>query len=123
MTPATHTLFAEGEGQGQPQQPPGGGMGGPLGPMFMIVMVMMFVFIVVMPAMNRRQRREQEAMLAGIKRGSKILTNAGIVGVVVTAKEGEDEIVIKSEDARLRIKRSVVVQVLGSDEAEAAKTA
>ena len=39
-----------------------------------------------------------------------------------SAKDGEDEIVILSEDARLRIKRNTVLQVLGSDEAEAAKT-
>jgi hypothetical protein len=40
---------------------------------------------------------------------------------VVSAKEGEDEVVIRSEDTRLRIKRNVIVQLLGSDEAEAAK--
>ena len=116
----THTLFAQdgdapaAEGGGEQQQPPGL-FGGPLGPMFMIVMIMMFVFIVVMPAMNRRQKREQEAMFASIKRGSKVLTNAGIVGIVVTATEGSDEIVIKSEESRLRIKRSVVVQVGDTD--------
>ena len=41
--------------------------------------------------------------------------------MVVSAKDGEDEIVIRSEDSKFRIKRNVVVQVLGADEAEAAK--
>ena len=65
---------------------------------------------------------EQQALLASVKRGTKILTNSGIVGTVVSAKDGEDEIVIRSEDTRLRIKRNTIFQVLGSDEAEAAKT-
>jgi preprotein translocase subunit YajC len=86
------------------------------------VIAMLFLFwIVVLRPMSRREKAEQEAKLASIKRGSKVLTNAGIVAVVVTAKDGEDEIVVKSEDSKLRIKRSVVVQVLGTDEAEAAK--
>ena len=37
-------------------------------------------------------------------------------------EDGEDEIVIRSEDTKLRIKRNVVVQILGADEAEAAKS-
>jgi preprotein translocase subunit YajC len=60
-------------------------------------------------------------MLSKLSRGAKILTSGGIVGVIVSAKDGEDEIVIKSEDTRLRIKRSVVVQVIGTDDAEANK--
>jgi preprotein translocase subunit YajC len=76
--------------------------------------------MVVFPS-QRRAARQQEQMLSTLKRGSRVLTNGGIVGTVVSAKDGEDEIVIRSEDTRLRIKRNVVVQILGSDEAEAAK--
>ena len=89
-------------------------------PMFVIGLVVLFLMVVVFPA-QRRQKRDQEQMVATIKRGTKILTNAGIVATVVSAKDGEDEIVIRSEDTKLRIKRNVVVQVIGSDEAEAAK--
>lgn len=107
-------LFAE-EGQ-----PPGGFMNSPMFLPFMIGLMLLFWVVVILP-MSRRQKKEQEQLLANIKRGTKILTNAGIVATVVTAKDGEDEIVIRSEDTKLRIKRNVVVQVLGADEAEAAK--
>jgi preprotein translocase subunit YajC len=107
-------LFAQ---EGQPAQAPAG-LG--LAPLFILGMVMLFLFVVVFPA-QKRQKREQEQVVASIKRGTKVLTNAGIVATVVSAKDGEDEIVIRSEDTKLRIKRSVVVQILGSDEAEAAK--
>src|SRR4051794_26663559 len=106
-------LLAEAAPDGQPPQ--GGGLPSML-PLFVLGLVVLFLMVVVFPA-QRRQKKEQEATVASIKRGTKILTNAGIVGTVVSAKDGEDEIVIRSEDSKLRIKRSVVVQVLGSDEA------
>jgi hypothetical protein len=39
----------------------------------------------------------------------------------VTVKDGDDEVVIRSEDARIRVKRSTIHAVIGTDEAEAAK--
>jgi len=107
-------LFA----QEAPQQ--GGLFGSPMFPFFLIGLMLLFWIVVILP-MSRRQKKEQEQQLASIKRGTKILTNAGIVATVVSAKDGEDEIVIRSEDAKLRIKRNVVVQVLGSDETEVVK--
>jgi preprotein translocase subunit YajC len=112
-------LFAQ-EQQQQGQQP-GGILGSPMFPFFLIGLMLLFWVVVVLP-MSRRQKREQEQMLASLKRGAKVLTSGGIVGVIVTAKDGEDEIVIKSEDTRLRIKRNVVIQVVGTDEGEANKS-
>jgi preprotein translocase YajC subunit len=103
-----------------PQPPPGGFLGNPMN-MFLIIGLMLLFWVVVIAPMSRRQRREQEQQIATLKRGTKVLTNAGIVATVVSAKDGEDEIVIRTEDSKLRIKRNVVVQILGSEEAEAAK--
>jgi preprotein translocase subunit YajC len=108
-------LFAEGPAQ-QPQDIPIWG-----NPMLLMMLVMLFLFVVILPMSSRRQKREQEAMLASVKRGSKVQTTSGIVGIVVTAKEGEDEIVVRSEDTRLRMLRSAVVRVLGQDENEAGR--
>ncbi|AWM41072.1 preprotein translocase subunit YajC [Gemmata obscuriglobus] len=100
-------LFAQ---EGAAPQSPG------LMPLFVLGMVVLFLMVVVFPA-QRRQKKEQDKLVATLKRGTKVLTNAGIVATVVSATDGEDEIVIRSEDTKLRIKRNVVVQVLGSDEA------
>jgi preprotein translocase subunit YajC len=110
-------LFA----QEQQQQAPGGILGSPMFPFFLIGLMLLFWVVIVLP-MSRRQKKEQEQMLSKLSRGAKILTSGGIVGVIVSAKDGEDEIVIKSEDTRLRIKRSVVVQVIGTDDAETNKS-
>jgi preprotein translocase subunit YajC len=104
----------------QDQQAPGGLLGSPMFPFFLIGLMLLFWVVVVLP-MSRRQKREHEQMLASLKRGTKVLTSGGIVGTIVSAKDGEDEIVIRSEDTRLRVKRSVIVQVIGTDEAEASK--
>jgi preprotein translocase YajC subunit len=100
-------------------QPPGM-FNSPLFLPFMIGLMLLFWVVVILP-MSRRQKKEQEQLIATLKRGTKVLTNAGIVATVVSAKDGEDEIVVRSEDAKLRIKRNVVVQILGADEAETAK--
>ena len=106
-------LFAEGEGGG------GGFLSSPMAPLFMIGALILFWVVVVLPA-SRRQKKEQEQMLATLKRGAKVVTNAGIVGTVVAAKDGEEEITIRSEDTKLRILRSAIVRVVGTDEGEAA---
>jgi preprotein translocase subunit YajC len=98
----------------------GGAFGGPMFPFFLIGLMLLFWVVVILP-MSRRQKKEQEQMLATLKRGTKVMISGGIIGIIVSAKDGEDEIVIRSEDTRLRVKRTGVIQVLGSDEAEASK--
>lgn len=109
-------LFAQGPG-GQPQPE----MPFYLNPMFLLGMMVLFWVVIILP-MSRRQKKEQANMLASIKRGAKIVTSAGIIGTVVGVKEGDEEITIRSEDTRLKILRSSIVRVIGSDEAEAAKS-
>jgi preprotein translocase subunit YajC len=109
-------LFAQ-----DPPQQPQGGIFGPMFPFFLVGLMLLFYVVVVLP-MGRRQKKEQEQMLAKVSRGAKVVTSSGIVGTIVSAREGEDEIVLKSEDTRLRIKRSVIIQVIGTEEAEANKS-
>jgi preprotein translocase subunit YajC len=88
---------------------------GPFGnPLFMILMVGLFFLVVIIPA-NRRQKRETAAMMAALKPGSKILTSSGILGTVVKLKDGDEEVVIKSEDSKIKILRSTITRVLGED--------
>jgi preprotein translocase subunit YajC len=110
--------------QQPPAEAPAGQQTNPMGGtsfLFIMAAIFLFFMMVIFPA-NRRQKKEQEKMIATLKRGTKVMTTGGIVGTIVSAKDGEDELVIRSEESRFRIKRQAVQAVLGSDEAEANKS-
>ena len=88
-------------------------------PFFILVVFVLFWVVVALPA-SRRQKREQQSMLAGLKRGTKVVTSSGIIGTVVAVKENEDEITLRSDDSKLKVLKSSVIKVLGSDEPSAA---
>lgn len=120
MTPAlwAQETATTGAAPGDPAAPKGQvpspfGVGGPF---FILAVFALLYFVIILP-MNRRQRKEQEATLAAIKRGTKVLTASGIIGTVHQVKDGDDEIVIRSEDSRFRILRSGVTKVLGQEDA------
>jgi preprotein translocase subunit YajC len=79
---ATITIFAtsflaQGGGQGQ----------SPLGSPFIMMglMVVMFYFLIIRP--QQRQRKEQAARIAALQAGDKVVTTAGIHGIVHNVKE------------------------------------
>jgi preprotein translocase subunit YajC len=55
-------------------------------PAFMIViMIVMFYFLLIRP--QQRQRKEQAARIAALKNGDKVITTAGLHGIVHNVKE------------------------------------
>ncbi len=84
------------------------------------VLIILFFLVMVLPQ-KRRAAKEAAARAAAMKPGAKIMTNSGIVGRIVTMKEGDTEIVIKSEDTKLRILKSTIASVI-SDDAPATET-
>jgi preprotein translocase subunit YajC len=71
--------------QAAPQKPEG--FAALLGrPEFMIViMIVMFYFLLIRP--QQRQRKEQAARIAALKNGDKVITTAGLHGLVHNVKE------------------------------------
>lgn len=72
-----------------------------------------FYFIVILPA--RRQQKKKEAMIAGLKKGDRILTTGGIFGSVVGL---EDQAVILkvAENTKIRVARSAVAGLVSGDQ-------
>ncbi|HEX4608350.1 MAG TPA: preprotein translocase subunit YajC [Urbifossiella sp.] len=89
-------------------------------PIFLMLMVGMFWVVVILP-MSRRQKKEQQQLMASLKRGTKVVTSGGIIGSIVSIKDGEDEVTIRSEDSRIKVLRSSILRAIGTDEAESAK--
>jgi preprotein translocase subunit YajC len=73
----------------------------------MAIMGLMFYFIILRP--QRMRQKQQEALLKAIKTGDKILTNSGIIGVVVTVKE--KSLSVRSADSKFEILKSAVAEI------------
>lgn len=63
------------------------GAGGILGSPFVMMglMIVMFYFLLIRP--QQRQRKEQAARIAALQNGDKVVTTAGIHGIVHNVKE------------------------------------
>ncbi len=69
--------------QTQTPQGPQGLLGSPF--VMMGLMVVMFYFLLIRP--QQRQRKEQAARIAALQNGDKVITSAGIHGIVHNVKE------------------------------------
>ena len=98
--------------------PPGPQVPFLLRPEVMAGLAVLFIVTVILPQ-NRRQRKEQEQLATALKPGARVVTASGIIGTIVKVKDGEDEVTLRSEDAKLKVLKSSVTRVLGADEADA----
>ncbi len=103
-------LLADGEQGGPP---------GIMGNMMLPLFIVMIVMIVMSFRTSARQKKEAQNLLAKLKKNDKVVTSAGIIGVVVSIKEGEDEVTLRVDDStntRMRIVRSTIVRVTSDDQ-------
>lgn len=77
----------------------------------MILMMAVFVVImyVLMIAPQRKKAKETETMLQALRAGDKVVTNSGIIGVVLSIKD--KSVSIRSADTKLEILKSAVAEV------------
>ena len=83
----------------------------------LLLMVFVFYFIFIRP--QQKKVKEHDTLLKTLRTGDKILTNSGIVGIVVGVKE--KSVSIRSADTKLEILKSAVSEITerGSESAEA----
>jgi preprotein translocase subunit YajC len=105
---------ASGGAQPGAQTQPGG-----LPPMFLLVLLVIVFMIVTTMMSSRREKRRVADMLAGLKRGDRVQTTAGMIGTVHEVKD--DAIVLRVDDAtgaKIHFARSAVAHVLKSAKSE-----
>ncbi len=88
-----------------------------LRPEVLLVGMGLFFAFVILPQ-NRRMKREQQELLAALKPGAKVATSSGIVGVVTSLKEGDDEVMLRSGESKLKVLRSSITRILGDEATE-----
>jgi preprotein translocase subunit YajC len=82
----------------------------PQGPNILLLMVPMLVlmyFLMIRP--QQKRAKEQRLMLEKLKSGDKVITNAGIIGEVITVKERS--VMLRSADAKFEVTKDSVVAI------------
>ena len=72
-------------------------------------MVLMMWLLIFRP--NQKRAKDLAAMLKSLRAGDKIVTTSGIVGVVLSIRDKDNTISIRSSDTKLEILKSAVAEV------------
>lgn len=86
---------------------------------FMVpLIVIMAVFMYLQTRSQKKKAQEHQQMLAKMKSGDRVLTNAGIVGTVVAVKD-KTVTIRTAGDTKLEFTKASVVEITsGSDSSE-----
>ncbi len=99
-------------GQGAP--PGCGGMGGMLLPM--LLMFGVIYFLIIRP--QQKQQKQHRAMLSALKKGDKVITNAGIFGTITGMTEATVTLEI-SKNVHIRMLRGQLAGLQPGEREEA----
>jgi len=91
--------------------PPGQGSG--LGGMFLPFILMFVVMYIFFILPKQRENKKTEQMRTALKKGDKVLTMAGIIGIV--SHVDERFISIKTGDTKIDFEKAAVVKLLEAD--------
>ena len=83
-----------------------------IAPFILLPVLIYFLFI----RGPQQTRKRQENLIRNLKSGDKIVTAAGIVGVVITVKD--QTVSIRSADAKMEITKSSVTEILEGNTTE-----
>ena len=88
-----------------------------IAPLALIFVV--FYFFLIRP--QQQKAKQQKAMLAGIRRGDRVVTGGGLIGTVSKVSGDEEVLVDLAEGVRVRVVRSTIASVLTRGEPAPAK--
>ena len=72
-----------------------------------VVIGFVFYFIMIRP--QQKKAKEHAALMKGIRKGDKVVTSSGILGIVVGVKE--KSVSIRSDETKLEILKSAVTEI------------
>ena len=103
------------QAQSAPSQGQPGGFGGAFGSLlFPLTMVMIIMYFLMIRPQKKRQQ-EQQKLVASLKTGDRVVTNAGIHGLIANVKE--TTVMVKvADNVKIEMEKSAVTNVLKSAE-------
>lgn len=105
-------LFAQAYAQTAPSADGGGGMfgGGIMSLLPLILIFVVFYFLLIRP--QQKKAKDHKAMVAALRRGDRVVTSGGIVGVVTKVLTDTEVQLEIAEGVRVRAYRSAISEVL-----------
>ena len=86
---------------------PGGGIGSFFVPLIFIFIIMYFVMI----RPQKKRQEQQQSLIASLKTGDRVVTNAGIHGLIYNVKE--TTVLVKvADNVKIEIDKSAITNVL-----------
>ncbi len=92
----------------------GGLLGGLAGvSQFLPIVLIFIVFYVLLIRPQQQRQKSLKSMVAALKRGDRVVTAGGILGVVQRARDGSDEIEVEiAPNVRVQVVRDTISTVL-----------
>jgi len=81
---------------------------------FAPIIVMFFVFYFLLIRPQQKRQKQHEAMLQNIKKGDKVVTTGGIIGIVVGVKDNQVVLKVGEGETKIEFLKSAIAQVLAS---------
>ena len=107
-------MFATFIAQAQPAAPAPGPAGGGIG--FFVPLIFIFVimyFVMIRPQKKRQQ--DQQRLISSVKTGDRVVTNAGIHGLIANVKE--TTVIVKvADNVKIEMEKSAIASVLKTAE-------
>ncbi len=102
-----HIFLAQTQTTAPQQLPPGGGMGTFFVPLILIFIIMYFVMI----RPQKKRQEQQQKLIASLKSGDRVVTNAGIHGLIANVKE--HTVMLKvADNVKIELEKSAITTVL-----------
>ena len=80
-----------------------------------ILIFVVFYFLLIRP--QNKRMKEHRAMLEAVRRGDKVVTNGGLVGLVTKVYDQENQLQLEIADGvRVRVQRDMLSNVLSKTE-------
>jgi preprotein translocase subunit YajC len=90
-----------------PQQMPGGGIGSFFVPLIFIFVIMYFVMI----RPQKKRQEQQQKLVTSLKTGDRVVTNAGIHGLISNVKE--NTVLVKvADNVKIEMDKAAIATVL-----------
>lgn len=91
---------------------------------FFVPLILVFVvmwFFMIRP--QQKKQKEHQAMIRAAKRGDRIVTSGGILGVITKANEADNDVEVEiAKDVKIRVMRNAISDIVNRTP-EAAKPA